>query len=82
MAQQVFLLHLGLIRKLVCGSSVESVLPDSSLLVLSEGAGWLWHPSSLICLCLPDVLNSETEKILYVLGQDLIIYDGSHMLLV
>lgn len=32
MAQQVFLLDLVLIRKMVCGSSVESVLPDSSML--------------------------------------------------
>lgn len=32
MAQQVFLLDLVLIRKMVCGSSVESVLPDFSML--------------------------------------------------
>lgn len=32
MAQQVFQLDLVLIRKMVCGSSVESVLPDFSML--------------------------------------------------
>lgn len=31
---------------------------------------------------LPDVVNSEIEKILYILGQDLIIYDGPYKLLV
>lgn len=45
MAQQVFLLDLVLIRKMVCGSGVESVLPDFSVHftpALSAGAAWLW----------------------------------------
>lgn len=32
MAQQVFLLDLAFIRKMVCGSTVKSVLPDFSML--------------------------------------------------
>lgn len=43
MVQQVFLLDHVLIRKMACGSRVESVLPDFFMLfTLSEGAGWLW----------------------------------------
>lgn len=84
MVQQVFLLDLVLIRKMVCGSSVQTVLPDFCTAGVIKRC-WLVIAglvSAPILPRLPDVMNSEIEKILYVLGQDLIVYDGSHKLLV